>query len=121
MVEQQSVYNCLEAAKRSGTSIRYVNYWLFECIMFCIKSRQTYLHVQTHDILPIPKIRSLHNHLDRIKPVYGFKVKKFNLLRLKAVHLPIKERRGLFKQKQLYLTIKIMFDCDKCSLQNYMN
>lgn len=93
--QQENVRACLQAAKaKTLNGCRYTRKWIYECLLLKIKSTATYNHLRNHKILALPSITTLRRYLRNMKPQYGFQDQVFNVMRKKANHMPMAERRG---------------------------
>jgi len=52
--------------------MRYKNKWIYERILFRIKSAKTYHHLRSHNILTLPSNKTLNRYMKIVKGCYGF-------------------------------------------------
>lgn len=74
--------------------MRYTREWILECILLCIKGRRSYIHLQSHNILPLQSLPTLKNYLKNLKPRYGFDPTVFKMLKKKSDAMKPEDRRG---------------------------
>lgn len=74
--------------------MRYSKRWILECILISIKSRTSYSHLRSHNILPLPTLATLKLYLTNMKPRFGFDPAVFNILKRKSASMKPEERRG---------------------------
>lgn len=93
---KENVLMCIRSAQaRHPNGMRYSQKWLYECILLKIKDRRSYLHLQRHNLLPLPSISSIERYLRRLRPAYGFQSATFDLLRKKADEMSAMEKEGM--------------------------
>lgn len=80
----------------SKNGMRYTKRYILECLLLSIKSRKGYLHLRSHNILPLPTPSTLRKYLKNMKAQYGFDLSVFKMLKLKSENMKPEERRGDF-------------------------
>lgn len=61
--QQLSVQACFAASKvKNNKCLRYITQWVYECLLLQIKSKKTYNHLRTHNLMTLPCINTL-NHI----------------------------------------------------------
>lgn len=74
--------------------MRYSRRWILECLLLSIKSKKAYLHLRSHNILPLPTLTTLRKYLKNMKPQYGFDPQVFTMLKKKGEAMKAEDRRG---------------------------
>lgn len=62
----------------------YTKRWILECLFLRIKSRNSYLHLKEHNILPLSDLTTLRKYLRNMKPQCGFDSHVFSILKKKV-------------------------------------
>lgn len=70
--------------QKDQRGMRYSKKWILECLLLSIKSRKTYLHLRSHNILPLPTMTTLKKYIKNMKPQYGFDHQMFTILKKKG-------------------------------------
>ncbi|OXU20161.1 hypothetical protein TSAR_000280 [Trichomalopsis sarcophagae] len=66
--QRLAVRACFNASKiEDQKGIRYTTQWIYECLLLRIKSRKTYNHLRTHNILCLPSWETLNRYLKHLK------------------------------------------------------
>lgn len=73
--------------------MRYTKRWMLESILLSIKSKKAYLHLRSHNILPLPTLTTLKKYLKNLKPECGFDPHVFRMLKKSDAMKP-EEKRG---------------------------
>jgi len=111
---KENILNCVRVAKASkANGIRYSRRWLYECILFKIKSRGLYEHCCRHHLLPLPSPWTIDRYLQNLKPTYGFQNGIFEMLKSKSASMSDMEKEGYVSRS----LININFLC--VMLQNF--
>ncbi|XP_076287298.1 LOW QUALITY PROTEIN: uncharacterized protein LOC143212399 [Lasioglossum baleicum] len=93
--QQLAVEACFAAAKSNNKKgIRYATEWIYECILLRIKSRKTYNHLRSRNILTLPSIQTLNRYMKNVKGCYGFQMSTFELLKKKTADMESNDVRG---------------------------
>lgn len=80
----QAVRACFAAAKfNNKKNVTYSNEWVYECILLRIKSKKTYNHLRSHNILALPTIETVNRYIKIIKDCYGFQMSILEILKKK--------------------------------------
>lgn len=88
---------CFEAAKLTNKKgMRYSDKWVYECILLRIKSKKTYNHLRSHNILTLPSIETLNRYIKVIKGCYGFQMSTFEILKKKTANMEPNDVRGIY-------------------------
>jgi hypothetical protein len=60
-----------------------------------IRSPALYRHIRKRNILPLPSMPTINNHLKFLRPAYGFQKTLFEAMREKSKELLPEEKRGM--------------------------
>lgn len=77
--------------QKDQRGMRYSKRWILECLLLSTKGRKTYLHLKSHNILPLPTLTTLRKYLKNMKPQYGFDPMVFSMLKKKGEAMKLKE------------------------------
>lgn len=92
---QEVVRHILKNGKmKDKRKMRYSRRWILDCLLLSIKSRKAYLHLRSHNILPLPMLSTLRKYLRNLKPECGFEKEFFNMLKKKSMAMKPEDRRG---------------------------
>ena len=92
----------VESTKVKGPQgMRYDLKWIYECILFRIKSQKAYKHFYQKKSLPLPSVITIRRYLEKMESAFGFDIKLFNCMKLKGLGLDASQRRGIFIKKKI--------------------
>ncbi|KAE8748887.1 hypothetical protein FOCC_FOCC004481 [Frankliniella occidentalis] len=120
--EQQSLVRaCFEASKHHNKkNRRYATDWIYECILMRIKAPSLYEKLRTENKLALPSKRTLNRYMENLRPCYGFQENVFEMLKVKATHMPEVERHGCIAIDEMSLESRTGFDKNKWELHGFV-
>lgn len=83
---------------------RYDLSWIYECILFRLKSSDTYNFIRERNILPLTHQDTLNKYIHNISAsAFGFQTAIFDCLRTKASCMNVEDRCGILLVDEMRL------------------
>ncbi|XP_039306730.1 uncharacterized protein LOC113005133 [Solenopsis invicta] len=101
--------------------MRYTTQWVYECLLLRIKSKKTYEHLRSHNILALPCRDTLSRYIEAIKGCYGFEEKTFKLLKEKSAKMEPSDVRGVLLLNEMKVSKILTFNRKNLEVEGFTN
>ncbi|KAK3923509.1 Transposable element P transposase, partial [Frankliniella fusca] len=75
-----------------------------------IKAPALYEKLRTENKLALPSKRTLNRYIQNLRPCYGLQENVFEMMKIKAAHMPESERHGCLAFDEMTLEARTSFD-----------
>ncbi|KAK9874280.1 hypothetical protein WA026_002632 [Henosepilachna vigintioctopunctata] len=121
-LQQETVQNCLSAAKAKCTKQRrYSIEWVYECLLMSIKSNTLYEHIREKDILPLPCKDTLMRYIQKLDSAFGFPKAIFDTLKLKTSRMEVYMKRGILSVDEIALSEGVAINRKTLQLEGFVD
>lgn len=105
---KEVVKACIMSAKvKNKKNRRYTQDWMYNCILWRIKSGALYRKMLRDDTLPLPSLRTIQRYIRKIKPMFGYDQAIFDMMAKKCPDIPEAGRHG--KSCTMYIHILLTY------------
>lgn len=117
----QMVINRSHPKSKHKKGIRYDSKWILECLLLRMKSKSTYEHLRSNNILPLPCKEMLRKLISGLSCNFGFNKFALDAIGNNFKGKPLNERFGSLVFDEMSITQDLEFNEDLLQFQGLVS